>query len=402
MAARRALVAGGSLGGLFAALLLQRHGWDVQVFERSGQALSGRGAGIVTHPELWRILETVGLRGQSELGIEVAERITLGPDGAVLGMVPCPQTLTAWDRVFSLLRGIWPDERYHLGREICAVHQNDGEVVAEFSDGRKVAGGLLVAADGLRSVVRQQYLGAIEPLYAGYVAWRGLVAEADIPMAAREMLFGRFGFCLPEGEQMIGYPVAGPGDDLRPGHRRYNFVWYRPAHEATELPRLLTDTRGVTHAMSIPPPLIRPAVVDAMRADAARLLAPQFAAIVQATQAPFLQPIYDLEAPGMAFGRVALVGDAAFVVRPHVGAGVTKAAEDAQALAVALDGVADVAAALRGFETQRLAAGRKIVQRARHLGAYMQAVLKSEEEREAAERHHTPEAVMAETALLNF
>ncbi len=402
MASRRALIVGGSLGGVFTALTLQQRGWDVQVFERTAQPLAGRGAGIVTHPELWNILESVGLQGERDLGVAVTERITFAADGSVLGVRHVPQVLTSWDRVFSLLSGIWPQDRYHLGRDLRRVSQDDHGVTAHFADGSTATGDLLVAADGFRSLVRQQYLGAMQLLYAGYIAWRGLVAEADIPPAAHAALFGRFGFCLPEGEQLIGYPVAGENDDLRPGHRRFNFVWYRPAHETDELPRFLTDGTGRTHAISIPPPLIRPEIVAEMRADATRLLAPQFAAIIHATKQPFLQPIYDLEAPQMAFGRVALVGDAAFVVRPHIGAGVTKAAEDAACLAAALDETEDVARALRAFEVPRLAAGRRIVQRARHLGAYMQAVLKSDEEREAAERHHTPEAVMAETALLNF
>ena len=55
-------------------------------------------------------------------------------------------------------------------------------------------------------------------------------------------------FCLPPGEQFLGYPVAGPDDDLRAGFRRYNVVWYRPADEHGELERLLTDESGVTHA----------------------------------------------------------------------------------------------------------------------------------------------------------
>ncbi len=402
MASRRALVVGGSLGGLFTALTLQQRGWDVQVFERTAQPLAGRGAGIVTHPELWNILESVGLQGERDLGVAVTERITFGADGAVLGVRHCPQVLTSWDRVFSLLSGIWPKARYHLGRDLRRVSQDERSVTAHFADGATETADLLVAADGFRSGVRRQFLGAMEPVYAGYIAWRGLVAEAEIPPASHEALFGRFGFCLPEGEQLIGYPVAGENDDLRPGHRRFNFVWYRPAHETEELPRFLTDSTGHTHAISIPPPLIRPEIIAEMRADATRLLAPQFAAIIHATRQPFLQPIYDLEAPRMAFGRVALVGDAAFVVRPHIGAGVTKAAEDAACLAASLDATEDVAAALLAFEAPRLVAGRRIVQRARHLGAYMQAVLKSDEEREAAERHHTPEAVMAETALLNF
>ena len=106
--------------------------------------------------------------------------------------------------------------------------------------------------------------------------WRGLIAEAAFPPDLHAELSEVFAFCLPENEQMLGYPVAGPGNDLRPGHRRYNFVWYRPASEAHELPRLLTDDAGRTHVLSIPPPLIARDVIAAMRADAARVLSPQF------------------------------------------------------------------------------------------------------------------------------
>jgi hypothetical protein len=78
---------------------------------------------------------------------------------------------------------------------------------------------------------------------------------------------------------------------------------------------LLTDAWGRVHHLSIPPPLIRPELIARMRADAQRLLAPAFAALVHATRLLLLQPIYDLETPGMEAGRVALVGDAAFVAR---------------------------------------------------------------------------------------
>jgi hypothetical protein len=77
------------------------------------------------------------------------------------------------------------------------------------------------------------------------------------PADAHRELFEYMSFGLPLGEQFLGYPVAGPDNDLRPGYRRYNVVWYRPADEATKLQWLLTDERGVTHAISIPPPLIR-------------------------------------------------------------------------------------------------------------------------------------------------
>ncbi|GAN75857.1 FAD binding domain-containing protein [Acidisphaera rubrifaciens] len=399
---RRALVIGGSIGGLFAAHALHRHGWDVQVFERSAAELSGRGAGIVTHPQLWQALAHIGLDPADRLGVPVARRVTFARDGRVIGSRPFPQVTTSWDLVFRQLRAAWPDDRYALGRSLVDVTQDDTGISARFADGTCVTGDVLIGADGLRSSVRQAVVGDVASTYAGYVAWRGLVAERDVPAAAHSDIFDVFGFCLPPGEQFLGYPVAGPGDDLRRGHRQYNFVWYRPADEATELPRLLRDATGHVHTVSIPPPLIRDAIIDEMRAAAEAILAPQCAALVAATPRPFLQPIYDLESPRLAVGRAALIGDAAFVVRPHPGAGVTKAAEDAITLAALLDGTDDVPAALVRFAARRQPAGARMIERARHLGAYLQAQRRTEAERAAAERHRTPEAVMAETATLDF
>ena len=395
---RRAIIIGGSIGGLFAALALRQQGWDAQVFERVDAPLASRGAGIVTHPELRTILEQLGLDPHRDFGVAIEQRVTLARDGSTVGVFPCPQVATSWDRMFRMLHAALPEACYTRGAEFSAAETTATGVRVHFADGRHEDGTLLVGADGVRSAVRQALLGEVPALYAGYAAWRGLLAEADVTPA----LFGQFGFCLPPGEQMLGYPVAGESNDLRPGHRRYNWVWYRPADEATRLPDLLTDESGHTHAQSIPPPLIRAAVLDAMRADAGHVLAPVFASVVAATKLPFLQPIYDLEAPAMAFGNAVLLGDAAFVVRPHVGAGVTKAAEDALCLATALRQEPDVAAALQRYEAERLQAGRHIVRRGRHLGAYLQARIDTEEQRAAAFRHHTAEAVMAETALLNF
>jgi catechol 2,3-dioxygenase-like lactoylglutathione lyase family enzyme len=136
-----------------------------------------------------------------------------------------------------------------------------------------------------------------------------------------------------------------------------------------------------------------------MQHDADALLAPQFAEIVRLTEQPFFQPIYDVESPQLVFGRVVLVGDAAFVARPHVGMGVTKAAGDAVALADALHGNDDIHEALRHYEEARVRFGATVIARARHLGAYMQAQIRTTSERQMAERYRTPAAVMRETAM---
>jgi 2-polyprenyl-6-methoxyphenol hydroxylase-like FAD-dependent oxidoreductase len=388
------------MSGLFAGLMLRRAGWEVDVYERVESELSGRGAGIVAQPELIVRLRRLGI-DPADLGVQITTRKILDASGRLLGELACPQVLTAWERAYRVLRDVFPAERYHRGRGVKSFAQSGRSVVAQLSDGSSVEADLLVGADGLRSTIRQQCLPDLSPLYAGYVAWRALLAEDAIPPGTHRELFEYMTFCLPPGEQFLGYPVAGPDNDLRRGHRRYNVVWYRPADESTELQRLLTDETGVTHSISIPPPLIRGEAIAAMRAAADRLLAPQFREIVRLIDEPILQPIYDLETPAMAFGRVAIIGDAAFVARPHVAAGVAKAADDAAALAEALEASADVATALRNFERERLAVGRRIIQRARHLGAYLQAQ-RTAEERLHSERHSIPAAVMAETAVLDF
>ncbi len=396
-----AAVVGGSMSGLFAALLLKRAGWDVTVFERNPTELAGRGAGIVTHAALESALARAGLSGKDGLGVAVESRRCYAPDGAVVGEIDFPQVNTSWDRLFQLLRRALPDAAYVLGAEVAGLDQNGDRPGLRFADGRSLEADLVVAADGFRSAVRKAVLPEVQPSYAGYVGWRGLAAEADFSESARETLFDCFAFGLPPGEQFVGYPVAGPNDDLREGHRRYNFVWYRPADESA-LARLLTDATGKRHDISIPPPLIIPDVIAETRDAAEGTLAPCLSEAVKLTDALYFQPIYDLMVPRMAFGRVALIGDAAFVARPHVGAGVTKAAEDAVALADSLANHGDIAAALDAFDAQRRPVGERIVTRARELGAYMQAQVRTEEERRAAERHRSPDAVMRETATLSF
>jgi 2-polyprenyl-6-methoxyphenol hydroxylase-like FAD-dependent oxidoreductase len=398
---RRAIVIGGSMSGLLAGLLLRRAGWEVDIHERVESELAGRGAGIVAQPELIDTLRRLGL-DPTDLGVHITTRKILDSAGRLVCEIECPQVLTAWERVYRKLRDAFPPEHYHRARGLAHFEQTSHAVTAHFTDGESATADLLVGADGLRSTVRQQCLPDLSALYAGYSAWRALIAEAAIPPAIHRELFEYMTFCLPPGEQCLGYPVAGPDNDLRPGHRRYNVVWYRPAAESTKLKWLLTDEHGTTHVISIPPPLIRREAIAEMRADADRLVAPQFRKIVRLMDEPILQPIYDLETPRMAFGRVAIIGDAAFVARPHVAAGVAKAADDAIALVQALAGEDGVEGALKRFEAERLPVGRRIIQRARHLGAYLQASKDTEEERAYSERHSTAEAVLAETAVLDF
>lgn len=398
VAPARAIVAGGSLGGLLAANLLLRAGWDVHVYERAGDALAGRGAGIVTHPELLRILDAAGVDVTQGLGVHVPARLALGLDGSVLGELALPQLLTSWSALFAKLRAAFPERRYHAGRAVVDYTPQDEGVGVAFADGTMLRAELLIATDGVRSAIRRRFLPAVEPQYAGYVAWRGTVDEAALSPAAHTVLFERFAFCLPPSEQMLGYPIAGEDDAVEAGRRRFNFVWYRPADEA-RLRALMTDADGREHPEGIPPHLVAPRWIDQIRDDAERVLAPQFAEVVREAKQLFFQPIYDLASPLLVDGRVVLLGDAAFVARPHCGMGVTKAAGDAAALVRALAGAASLPSALAAYEHERRAFGNRVIAHARHLGAYMQAQVRTDEERSMAELYRDTDRVLRETAV---
>lgn len=395
---RRAIVVGGSLGGLFTANMLLRKGWDVEVFERVPDELAGRGAGIVTHPELYEAMAVAGIPLDTSIGIDVRSRVTLAQSGSVVLEKAHPQTLTAWGKMYQVLRAAFPDSQYRCGGNVVSVENSPTHASVTLSDGTTHQADLIIAADGFRSTIRQHFLPDVHLQYAGYIAWRGLVDESALCDATHTALFDKFAFCLPPQEQILGYPVAGHSNSTVAGQRRYNFVWYR-ACDNDALRDLLRDESGKQFEGGIPPGLIRGDVLDAMYTSADTLLAPQFAEVVRKASQPLFQPIYDLEVPKMNFGRIALIGDAAFVVRPHCGMGVTKAAGDALAIVEALERHASVELALAAFSEQRCQFGTSIVQHARHLGAYMQAQLENEEEREMAELHRTPEAVMRETAV---
>jgi len=396
----RALVIGGSLGGLFCANLLRRAGFEVDVFERVAGPLAGRGAGIVTHATLFEALERCGIRADAHLGCEADRRVALAPTGEEIERIALRQVLTAWARLHHDLTGVFPSDRYHSGRALARIETQGERVVAHFADGSHAEGDLLVGADGIRSSVRAQLAPGIRPRYAGYVAWRGLTDERALSAEAHATLMGAFAFCLTPRSHMLGYAVAGPDHSTAPGRRCYNFVWYRPADENSDLRTLCTDASGRTHEGAIPPPLIRPEVIEVVRADAEESLAPQFAEAVRKCPQPFFQPIHDVESPQLAFGRVALLGDAAFVARPHCGAGVSKAAADALALADALAAhPSDVEVALAQYETTRLAAGAALVERGRVLGNYLESLTRPDVRRAGAEGHHTPGAAIREVAV---
>jgi 2-polyprenyl-6-methoxyphenol hydroxylase-like FAD-dependent oxidoreductase len=254
--------------------------------------------------------------------------------------LPVPAVTSAWSRIWRPLRQALPDACYAGSAALAQIELRPERVTAIFADGSRQDGELLIGADGLHSMVRAQLLPEVKPRYTGYVAWRGVVEERELPGKIHDLLFHHMVFGFPDGELMLSIPMPGPQHGAHCGERRCHFVWFRPVAEAA-LAALCTDADGRAHGLSIPPPLIRPELIAALRRDADEMLAPQLAMAVKAAAQTILQPIFDLESPNIAFDRVALVGDAACVARPHVASGVMKAAIDAETLADACDACGD-------------------------------------------------------------
>ena len=388
------------MSGLFTAAFLRQIGWDAEVYERSTAELAGRGAGITTHPELLEALQKSGA-GTRDLGVEVEKRIALDRTGRVIGEKHLRQVLTSWDRLQRLLRATIDPAHYHLGWNFERVEQEGCGVRVHFSGGRVEHGAILVGGDGIRSGVRAAIMPEVQPIYSGYYIWRGAPNEADLSRRALNEVFPYFSFFLPPRQEVICYPIAGFNDDLRPGYRRFNFIWYRGA-DATLLKEMCVDDKGHQHDYSVPPPRIRKDLITGLRDEAEEALPPAINDCLRAIARPFFTPIYDFIAPRIVAVLVALVGDAASNARPHMGFGVSKAACDAQALADALRDHDGIDTALAEYNRIRQPIGEIIVRHSRKLGTHMGVNLQTDDDRAMHQLLQDPRAMMDWIAVPNF
>ena len=348
----KAIIVGGSVGGLMAALLLRKIGWDVTVYERAVGDLAGRGAGLGVSQELLDVMARAGAPFERSAGIAQAAHVWMERDGSIAYEHRRNLMASAWARVYQPLRAALPAASY---RHAMVLERVDG-TTAVFADGSRDTADLIVGADGVYSTVRRQFLPDVQPRLANYVAWRGIIEEKEVPPETLEAVSGRIVFCFPPKEMLLSMRVPGG----------VYFIWYRGV---ADLKELFTDASGKDHGMSIPPPLIRTEFVAEMKMHALDVLPAPIAAVVQKAPQPLLQAISDMESPRLTFGRVALLGDAAFVVRPHVAGGAGKAAMDARCLADVLQSERSIEAALAAYEQKQLDFGARIVRHSRYLGA---------------------------------
>ena len=367
-AGARALVIGGSIGGLTTALLLRDVGFDVTVLERTPTVLDGRGSGIVLQPDTLRWFTE---RSRTDpAALSTSTRWVQYLDGAdrVVHREERTWSYTAWGTFYRALLDDFRLDRYVLGEFATGFDQDENGVQVRFVSGRTERADLVVFADGITSMAR----GRIDPTatmsYSGYVGWRGTVPEHALSAHARATLADAISYTVVPNSHITMYPIPGERG-VGPDDRLMNYVWYRNVPAGPDLAEMLVDKRGFTGPVSIHPGQVQDRFVDEMRATAAQVFGPAIAEVVTGTATPYVQVVQDVRSSKMAEGRVALIGDAACAARPHAAAGTAKAAADAWALHDALqqaDG--DIAAALRKWEPAQLALSAALLERVVDMG----------------------------------
>jgi len=364
----RVLIAGGSIGGLTAAVLLRDLGCEVDVFERSRAALEDRGAGIVVLPVTERYFRE-RTEADTRVSLELTYWTYMDRLGNVVSADPDHFRFSGWSTIYRALLESFDADRYHLGHEMIGFENGVDGVTAHFANGASAQGDLLICADGLSSTGRSILMPEVQPIYSGYVAWRGTTPEVALSPNAMADLADAMIYQVLDPGHILVYAIPDHVGRSDPPHRVINFVWYRNYPEGGPFEDLMLGEDGERRSATMPPGSIRPEHLAEMRATAQETLAPTLLEVVRGCEQPLIQAVFDLESPRMAFGRVCLIGDAAAGLRPHVAAGQAKACADGWALR---DAIAkhqdDIPAALTEWEPTQLALAQHALSRTRAMG----------------------------------
>lgn len=364
-------VIGGSIAGLSAGIALRCIGCDVHVYEQSPVLLRGKGGGLVVQYEMLDWMAAHGIATQATLSLSGIERQFLDQRGEVIQHFPDLTPFTSWDAVFHQLYEAFPVEHYHQGMQCVGVSMSEEQPVVEFANGESIEVDLVIGADGIGSVIRREFFPEVQPMYAGYVAWRGVFPESVASPEIVSTLAQRFTLFQGADFHLLSYLIPGEHGELKAGKRRLNWVWYWNTDEKSELPELLHDRDDHIHRSSVPAGKVQERHIAALHARADQELPPILAQLVRATPEPFIQVVYDLKTQAMYQHAVVLLGDSACIVRPHTASGTSKASGDAVSLAQHLQAADfDLSQALPLWQSERLAVAQRLMHHGRRLARH--------------------------------
>ncbi|MDT3405350.1 FAD binding domain-containing protein [Mucilaginibacter terrae] len=340
------IIIGGSIGGLCAAIALADEGFEVEIYERSLGDMKDRGAGLVIQPDMMEYLMERGIAPKAVFGVPATQRQVLDSNGHAVLTYPNDTIFTSWNYIWKQLKNFFPSSKYFSGYELDSVEEEQGKVTAIFKNGEVKTADLIIGADGFNSVVRNHIAPNIHPKYAGYVAYRGLIAEQDLTKEEVDFFADKFSIYPYAGSHLLCYLVPGPNGELNKGNRLYNWVWYQNK-TPLELAELLTDKNGQKREYTVPAGYLSSKNRQELNTLADHELPAILSNRVRQTINPFVQVMLDMKTPQMYKGRVVILGDAASLVRPHTASGTAKAYRDAITLAMSLQENEDLETALQ-------------------------------------------------------
>lgn len=353
----RVAIIGGGMGGLTAAIALTKiAGVQVTVFEQASQ-LGEVGAGVTVAPNAARVLDRLGV-------LEGIRSVGAVPDGHGVYQNAMGEIVTdaAWEDtaknyqnigmyrpdLINALASNVPAEVVRLGHRLKSVETVDSGVRVEFENGVEDVFDAVIGADGIHSVVRQAVGQYPEPVYSGYIVYRGVV-DASL---------------LPEDWPMIS--------QVWMGNRRH-FMAY-PLQQR----KLFNFVAGVPSDRPLNGPWSGPAEVSELAAEfAGDQWDPKLQHFIRQIDKTFWWGLFDHDPlTNWSRGAITLLGDAAHTMLPHQGQGVNQAIEDSMALATflaAADEIADIPEAFRRYTAVRMQRTAILQHGSRRAGAMFDA-----------------------------
>lgn len=365
-------IIGGSIAGCTMAIELLRLGCDVTLFERTGEELKDRGAGIGVPPS---VIDTFIKRDLVDVDIPYFSSHSFmriwrtdqhQPYGYLAWDQPSNLGLLNWGGLYRNLRKRVPDHVYRTGHRVTAFQEQTHERVGvTLADGACQEFDLVVCADGYASLGRRTLFPDVAIRYAGYVLWRGFLMENE--MSESEP--------LESGVRCLGYPgghgifyfVPGPDGSVASGKRLINWGMYVPVPES-ELTEFLTDKEGNVREGSLSPGSMPLATERSLKQKAHERIPAYYAEVVDKSPDTFAYAIYDCEVPAYRKGRICLAGDAGAFARPHSAAGALKGINGAIALSEALKAHSSVEEALTRWSAVQTETNNNLVRFGNQLG----------------------------------